>query len=369
MSKVEKTTSKIADLNNFEKQLPVIKAYMVESKKNSFFSSLLVSKKDKTKQSLVDSRESRNINQRGGLQKYSKKSSAKGIFEPVTKSVNSFKEIGLSMYDGMLARNEKKFDSSYDFANYLMFGLPGGAINSYNGLEARYEAIKDNGNVRDYLDYFSVGTSSMLEGAVNPEEPYSAEHWMSSFGVAGSVTGGGLLGKGLRNGGGFGKVTNSTNGNVGNGNILAGSVTGGGVAGNALRNNGHGRSPHVTKSPTIEKNSGIDVGKGTIKVTPNFDRKMEYVFGNTTGNKHNIDRSIAMERQLNSIGVFDNKTGRKRFLDNLTDTFNDASSILKTQDNGRIVRESILTGPNGVLKVESVWDGEKLITIKLFGGK
>lgn len=38
---------------------------------------------------------------------------------------------------------------------------------------------------------------------------------------------------------------------------------------------------------------------------------MEYVFGNATGAKHNIDRSIAMEKQLNSIGVFDNDTGIK----------------------------------------------------------
>ncbi|UAC49576.1 hypothetical protein K6959_07100 [Bacillus aquiflavi] len=84
------------------------------------------------------------------------------------------------------------------------------------------------------------------------------------------------------------------------------------------------------------KSEGRGITKDTVKVTPDFGRKMDYVFGNATGNKHNIDRSIAMERQLNSIGIFDNKTGRKHVLDNLTDTFNDASSILKTQDNGRI---------------------------------
>ncbi|MDA1478348.1 hypothetical protein [Bacillus changyiensis] len=130
-----------------------------------------------------------------------------------------------------------------------------------------------------------------------------------------------------------------------------------------------GKHPHESSKPKKHE-PGKDVDNGSkIKTPPEFGRKMEYVFGNATGNKHNIDRSIAMERQLNSIGIFDNKTGRKLVLDKLTDTFNDASSILKTQDNGRIVRESLLTGPNGVLKVESVWDGEKLITVKLFGGK
>jgi len=106
-----------------------------------------------------------------------------------------------------------------------------------------------------------------------------------------------------------------------------------------------------------------------IRVSPDYGRKMEYVFGNATGNKHNIDRSIAMKRQLNSVGIFDNETGRKLVLEKLTKTFNNTSSILKTQDNGRIVRKSLLKGPNGVLKVESIWDGEKLITVKLYGGK
>jgi len=124
------------------------------------------------------------------------------------------------------------------------------------------------------------------------------------------------------------------------------------------------------KIKDLDKVADVKKGtKGTVKATPNFGQKMEYVFGNATGNKHNIDRSIAMERQLNSIGIFDNSKGRELVLDNLTDTFHDGSSILKTQENGRVVRESILTGPQGVLKVESVWDGEKLITVKLFGGK
>lgn len=96
---------------------------------------------------------------------------------------------------------------------------------------------------------------------------------------------------------------------------------------------------------------------------------MDYVFGKATGSKHNIDRSIAMEKQLNSIGVFDTKNGRKLVQDNLTNTFNDPSSLLKVQKNGREVRESILNGPNGIVKLESIWDGNRLITVKIFGGK
>lgn len=100
-----------------------------------------------------------------------------------------------------------------------------------------------------------------------------------------------------------------------------------------------------------------------------YGKKLEYVFGNATGSKHNIDRSIAMEKQLNSIGIFDNKVGREIVQDNLTKAFNDPSSILKVQDDGRIVRESLLSGPNGLVKVESIWEDAKLITAQIFGGK
>jgi len=105
------------------------------------------------------------------------------------------------------------------------------------------------------------------------------------------------------------------------------------------------------------------------KVVPELGQKLEYIFGNATGAKHNIDRSIAMERQLNSIGIFNNESGRKLVQENLINTFNDASSVAKTQENGRIVRESLLAGPNGMIKMESVWEGVKLITVQLFGGK
>lgn len=119
----------------------------------------------------------------------------------------------------------------------------------------------------------------------------------------------------------------------------------------------------------VEKTAGntghVIEGSGKAEL----GRKLDYIFGNATGSKHNIDRSIAMERQLNSIGIFNNAEGRQLVEKNLIEAFNNPASILKTQENGRVVRESLLSGPNGVIKVESVWDGSKLITATLFGGK
>jgi RHS repeat-associated protein len=94
--------------------------------------------------------------------------------------------------------------------------------------------------------------------------------------------------------------------------------------------------------------------------------KLQYVFGKATGNAHNIERSTGMLRQLESIGIFDNVAGRTLLRSNLASVYTSSEGILA--NNGRILRESLLMGPNGAVKVESIWEGNKLITVKLFGG-
>jgi len=37
-------------------------------------------------------------------------------------------------------------------------------------------------------------------------------------------------------------------------------------------------------------------------------------------------------------------------------------------NQGRTLREFLLMGPNGALKGESVWEGDRLITVTFFGG-
>ena len=115
-------------------------------------------------------------------------------------------------------------------------------------------------------------------------------------------------------------------------------------------------------------NEDSSCSEGTIKTAPEYERKLDYVFGKATGSTHNIERSLDMERQLNRIGIQDNAKGRAYVQESLTNAFNDTSNVLKVQDNGRIVKESLLTGPNGVVKVQSVWQDNKLITVEIFGG-
>jgi RHS repeat-associated protein len=95
--------------------------------------------------------------------------------------------------------------------------------------------------------------------------------------------------------------------------------------------------------------------------------KLEYVFGNATGTIHNIERSADMERQLNRIGIFDNAEGRSIVQRHLEEAFENTTNGV-VQTNGRTMKESLLVAPNGIVKVQSIWEGNNLITVEIFGG-
>jgi hypothetical protein len=66
---------------------------------------------------------------------------------------------------------------------------------------------------------------------------------------------------------------------------------------------------------------------------------------------------------------FDNDTtGMKYLEEQFAKTFFDTTNAT-TQANVKIVKEFLLMGPNGSVKVQSVWDGNKLITAMLYSGK
>lgn len=100
------------------------------------------------------------------------------------KSWNSFKDIGKDFYNGLGQRADKALDSPYDFANYITIGILDG-VNS--GAKDRYNQMFNS--TEDFFNYATIGTTGMLKGAFSPEEQFSKEHWLNSFGVATSVLG------------------------------------------------------------------------------------------------------------------------------------------------------------------------------------
>ncbi len=103
-----------------------------------------------------------------------------------------------------------------------------------------------------------------------------------------------------------------------------------------------------------------------LGLNPDISNKLLYVFGQATGNSHNIIRSAQMLNQLKRIGIFDSPYWRSYVTRQIITMFNNPTCF-NLQADGRIVREAILSGPSGNLKIVTIWEGVKLITINLFG--
>jgi RHS repeat-associated protein len=112
---------------------------------------------------------------------------------------------------------------------------------------------------------------------------------------------------------------------------------------------------------------GVASGPAAYSLLPEIGRKLDYVFGLATGALKNIQRSTAMLAELRRIGLHDTSDSRSYLRTHLGRVLNDSSSIV-SNSGGRTVRESFLMGPAGGVKLESVWEGSKLITVKVFGG-
>jgi RHS repeat-associated protein len=103
-----------------------------------------------------------------------------------------------------------------------------------------------------------------------------------------------------------------------------------------------------------------------LGIDPQIGSKLNYIFGQATGNAHNVARSLQMLKQLEKIGIHDTSYWRNYVQQVITDMFYSPVGAY-VQGNGRIVKETLLWGPFGALKIRTVWEGVKLITIELFG--
>ncbi|WP_121616431.1 T7SS effector LXG polymorphic toxin [Virgibacillus halodenitrificans] len=100
------------------------------------------------------------------------------------KTMDTFGEIGQDVWDAAGQRADKMTDSWYDFGNYITFGAVEGM---YEGYMHRADKMFDS--TYDLFNAFSFGTADMIQGAINPEENFSKEHWLNSIGLAGMVVG------------------------------------------------------------------------------------------------------------------------------------------------------------------------------------
>ena len=104
---------------------------------------------------------------------------------PFTKSWDSFKGIGISIKNGADTRTDNALRSPYDFGNFLTMGTLDGVYSSYMD-----RAAKLGNSPYDFFDFLSNGILGAVNGGINPEEPFSADHWLNSIAVVGMVFGG-----------------------------------------------------------------------------------------------------------------------------------------------------------------------------------
>jgi RHS repeat-associated protein len=111
----------------------------------------------------------------------------------------------------------------------------------------------------------------------------------------------------------------------------------------------------------------VAAGPAAYSALPQIGRKLDYLFGLARGSVHNVQRSTSMLGELQRVGLNDTAQARNHVRAHLGRVLNDASSIV-SQTGNRTVRESFLMGPTGGIKLETVWEGTKLITMKVLGG-
>ena len=68
-----------------------------------------------------------------------------------------------------------------------------------------------------------------------------------------------------------------------------------------------------------------------------------------------------MASALGRIGIYDNESMRQYMAEHMAQVLNDSLNIIN-RERGTEIRESLLMGPNGAVKLETVWQEDKLIT-------
>ncbi len=117
----------------------------------------------------------------------------------------------------------------------------------------------------------------------------------------------------------------------------------------------------VSASPTPSNNN--DNKNSNNKNRPELGKKLDYLFGKASGNKHNVSRSLGLLNKLESIGISDTEYWRAYLSEIIIKSFYDSEPYLF---DGSVARDILLCGPNGFLKLQTIWEGVKLITMYLY---
>ncbi|MGB3783710.1 T7SS effector LXG polymorphic toxin [Priestia megaterium] len=103
-------------------------------------------------------------------------------------TVTGTKGVAQDIWAGMGERADKRYNSLYDFGNYITMGGFDGAVSFKEGLNER--GAKSFDSPYDFVNHATMGLLDVGQQALNPEKPLSKEHWENSMFLFASVIGG-----------------------------------------------------------------------------------------------------------------------------------------------------------------------------------
>lgn len=103
-------------------------------------------------------------------------------------TVTGTKGVVQDVWAVMGERADKRYNSLYDFGNYITMGGFDGAVSFKEGLIERGEKSFDS--PYDFVNHATMGLLDVGQQALNPDKPLSKEHWENSMFLFASVIGG-----------------------------------------------------------------------------------------------------------------------------------------------------------------------------------
>lgn len=119
-------------------------------------------------------------------------------------------------------------------------------------------------------------------------------------------------------------------------------------------------------SKTVQWRKVISSALRVRHISPNLGDKLDYAFW-IVSNMKDQRRALNMKATLWRIWIFDTSQGRTLLYEHLTRVLNTNGNIISISGQagraGRVTKQSLLKGPFGFARVESIWEGDKLITL------
>ena len=98
----------------------------------------------------------------------------------LSRLASDFKDLIGYLLNAQAERGERKWDSLGSFMDWLTLGIVSG---TWRGIVSNFEAMVRDPSLYNIVNFITLGTLDSISGALDPEEPWSLEHWLDIIGT------------------------------------------------------------------------------------------------------------------------------------------------------------------------------------------